>query len=83
MAWYEIVVGVLLLLLSVFIILAILVQQGRRAGIAGAISGGAETFLSKNKARTLSAKAAKFTKFAIIAFVALALIANVFSIYLR
>lgn len=82
MGWYEYLVGGLLFLASLIIILVILLQEGRRAGIAGAISGGADTFLSKNQARSANAKLARWTKYVIIAFVALVLVANVFSIYL-
>lgn len=82
MGWYEYLVGGLLFLASLIIILVILLQEGRRAGIAGAISGGADTFLSKNQARSANAKLARLTKYVIIAFVALILVANVFSIYL-
>ena len=53
MAWYEIVLGILLLLAAIVIIGVILLQEGRRQGINGAISGGADTFLSKNKARSI------------------------------
>ncbi len=82
MGWYEYLVGGLLILASLIIILVILLQEGRRAGIAGAISGGADTFLSKNQARSANAKLARWTKYVIIAFVVLTLVANVFSIYL-
>lgn len=82
MEWYEFLVGTLLALASLGIILVVLLQQGRRAGIAGAISGGADTFLSKNQARSTNAKLARMTKYIIILFIVLTLVANVFSIYL-
>ena len=34
---------------SLFLILVVLLQSGKSAGIAGAIGGGMDTFLSKNK----------------------------------
>ena len=40
------------------------------------LSGGAETFLSKGKAKTLDAKLAKATKWFALAFVLLTLILN-------
>ena len=45
---WQIIVGVLMIIVSVIIIAVVLLQQGRRTGI-GAISGGADTFFSKNK----------------------------------
>ncbi len=83
MAWYHYLLGVLVIIVSLFIIAVILLQQGHRSGINGAISGGADTFLSKTKARTLDAKLARFTKYIAIAFFVLALVANVLTIYLK
>ena len=76
MGVWEIILGVAVILVSLFIIVVILLQQGHRAGISGAISGGADTFLSKNKARTFDATLARFTKYIAILFFILALVAN-------
>ena len=73
----EIIVGSLIIILAVVIIAAILLQEGRRAGINGAISGGADTFLSKNKARSVDAFLARWTKYIAIAFMILVVIAFV------
>ena len=72
----EIIVGALVLLLSIVIIVVVLLQEGRRQGINGAISGGADTFLSKNKARTVDAFLAKWTKVIAIAFFVLVIVAS-------
>lgn len=73
----EIVFGIVVLLISIIIVGVVLLQQGHRAGINGAISGAADTFLSKTKARTADAKLARMTKFIAVAFFVLVLIANV------
>ncbi len=73
----EIIVGVLILLLAIVIIAAILLQEGRRAGINGAISGGADTFLSKNKARSVDAFLSRWTKVITIVFMVLVVLAFV------
>ena len=80
MAWYEILIGILVMIVSIAIIGAVLLQQGRRAGINGAISGGADTFLSKNKARTFDATLARWTKWIAVLFFILALVANFFAL---
>ena len=54
----------------------VLAQSGKSAGLSGTISGGAETFMSKGKAKTLDAKLAKATKWFALAFVVLTLILN-------
>ncbi|MEE1245422.1 MAG: preprotein translocase subunit SecG [Acutalibacteraceae bacterium] len=76
----EIILGILVILVSLIIIFAVLFQQGRRAGINGAISGGADTFLSKNKARTADALLARWTKYVAILFFVLAIVANIIAL---
>ena len=48
MAVHEIILGIILLLLSVAIIVLVLLQEGKSAGLSGAIAGGAETFFGKH-----------------------------------
>ena len=55
----------------------VLMQSGKSAGLSGAIAGGAETFLSKGKAKTLDAKLAKATKWFGLVFVVLTLVLTV------
>ena len=43
---------------ALFLILVVLLQSGKSAGIAGAIGGGMDTFLSKNKAKSWDARLA-------------------------
>ena len=50
-----------------------MLQSGKSAGLSGAISGAADTFLSKNKAKSVDAKLAKMTKWVAIAFMLLTL----------
>ncbi len=76
----EIILGILVILVSLVIIAAVLLQQGRRAGINGAISGGADTFLSKNKARTFDAFLSRWTKWFAILFFVLAIVANIIAL---
>ena len=76
----EIILGAVLLLVSIIIILIVVLQEGRRAGVNGVISGGADTFLSKNKARTVEAKLARSTKFFAVLFFILAIVANIIAL---
>ena len=66
-------VTVIQVLCGLFLIAVGLLQSGKSAGLAGAIAGGADTFLSKNKAKTVDAKLAKWTKWVAIAFMLLTL----------
>ena len=73
----EIILGILLIISSILIVFVVLLQEGRSAGISGAIAGGAESFLGKNKGRTIGAKLQKWTKVIAIAFFVLILAANI------
>ena len=60
--------------LCLFLIAVVLLQSGKSAGLSGAIAGGADTFLSKNKAKSLDAKLAKMTKWVAIIWIIITLI---------
>ena len=64
---------VIQVILSLAIVAVVMLQSGKSAGLSGAIAGGADTFLSKNKAKSLDAKLAKMTKWVAIAFIVLTL----------
>ena len=68
------VLTVIQVLLAIFLIAVVLLQEGKTSGLSGAISGGADTFLSKNKAKSWDAKLARWTKWVAIGFVVLTLV---------
>lgn len=72
----EIVFGIVLLLFSIAIILVVLLQEGSQKNV-GVVTGGADTFLSKNKARSVDAFLSRWTKFIAIGFFALVIVANI------
>lgn len=70
----KLVLSIILVLLDLALIAVVMLQSGKSAGLSGAIAGGADTFLSKNKAKSVDAKLAKMTKWVAIAFMVLALV---------
>ena len=78
MSWYNIIIGVVIILVSISAVIIVLMQESRTAGLSGAIAGGADTFLGKNKGRSVEDKLVKITKYLTIAFFALALISCFF-----
>ena len=62
------------LLCGLVLIAVVMLQSGKSAGLSGAISGMADTFLSKNKAKTWDAKLAKMTQWVAIVFMVLTLV---------
>ncbi len=75
MSVIEVILGVLLLLFSIAIILIVLLQQGHQSNM-GVVSGGADTFLGKTKARTIDAFLGRWTKFTAIGFFLLVIVTN-------
>ena len=61
------------LLCGLVLIAVVMLQSGKSAGLSGAIAGGADTFLSKNKAKSVDAKLAKMTKWVAILWILLTL----------
>ena len=53
MLWYEILLGIVLIVTSIALVAIVLTQEGKSAGLSGAIAGGAETFLGKKKSKTI------------------------------
>ena len=72
------IVTIIQLLCGLALIAMVLVQSGKSAGLSGTIGGVADSFLAKNKAKTLDAKLARATKwvgavFLVLTFVLLVL----------
>jgi preprotein translocase subunit SecG len=55
------IVGILLMISAIVMIVSVLMQSSERTGL-GAVSGAAETFFGKSKARGMNAKLALITK---------------------
>lgn len=64
----EFILGGILLVFSIAMIIVIILQEGNTQGL-GTITGGADTFLSKNKARSLDAFLSRWTKIFVVGFV--------------
>ena len=76
MSTLTIIFTILQVLSGLAVTVIVLMQSGKSAGLSGAISGGAEIFFSKGKAKTLDAKLAKMTKWFALVFVVLTLVLN-------
>lgn len=74
----TLVITIVQLLACVILIAVVLLQTGKTAGLSGVIGGGSDTFLSKNKSKTLDSKLARATKWVAIIFVVLTLALSIF-----
>ena len=70
----EIILVVLEVIASLALILVVLFQSGKESGLSGALAGGSDTYLSKNKMGGLDKKLAACTKWVALVWVVLTLI---------
>lgn len=63
--------GIILLIASVFLIVAVLMQHGKSHNLSGTIAGGAETFFGKSKGKTIDRTLSKLTTIVAIIFTCL------------
>lgn len=70
----QIIVSIVYFIVALALVAIVILQSGKSAGLSGAIGGGADTFLSKNKAKSVDAKLAKMTKWVAIGFMVLTLV---------
>ena len=73
----NLVITVIQVLCSLVLVAIVMLQSGKSAGLSGAISGMADTFLSKNKAKTMDAKLARATKWGGAIFLILTLVLTI------
>ncbi len=70
----ALILSIVYVILAVFLVVVVTLQSGKSNGLSGSIGGGSETFLAKNKAKSLDARLAKMTKWVAIVFVVLTLV---------
>lgn len=78
----QYIAGAVLIILAIILIVSVLLQESRSAGLSGAISGGADTFFGKSKGKTIEQKLAKITKFVAGGFFVLALAITVLFMFI-
>ena len=69
----EIVLTILEAIASVALIVIVLMQSGKEAGLSGALAGNSDTYLSKGKGKNMDQVLASATKWVALAWVILTL----------
>lgn len=78
MSVWGIVLGSLLAVVAVAIIIVIILQEGNQQGL-GVVTGAADSYFSKNKARSIDAFLSRWTKVFAAAFVIFVIALNALS----
>ena len=69
---------VLEVLVSLLMIVVVLLQSGKEAGLSGAIAGNSDSYMSKGKASSWDKKLASATKWIALAWILLTLVLSFF-----
>ena len=72
----QTIITIIQLISCVVIVTIVLLQSGKSAGLSGALAGNSESFLLRNKSKSLDARLAKMTKWVAAVFVVLTLVLN-------
>jgi len=72
-----IILKVIYVLVCIGLIAVVLVQQGKTAGLSGAISGAGESYWGKNKARSMEGGLHKLTVALAVVFLVLTMVINI------
>lgn len=78
----QIIGGVLLIISSILIIILVVLQDSKQSGL-GALSGQTDSYLSRNKGKTLESKLVLTTKIFSVVFFLLALALNLIIRYVK
>ena len=80
MSVWVIVLGILLAIVSIAIIVVIILQEGNQQGL-GVVTGAADSYFSKNKARSIDAFLSRWTKLFAAIFVVFVIALNVLAYF--
>ena len=76
MSTAQLVLTIIIFIACLFLICVVLLQSGKNSGVAGALSGGSDTFLSNHKKNTWDAQLARITKWVSFIFMAAVRVLN-------
>ena len=76
MAVLETVIMVIYAVICIALTIIVLMQEGKSAGLTGAISGVADTYWGKNKGRSMEGAMERTTKILAVLFILLSIVLN-------
>ena len=72
----RVIVTVVYVLICIGLVAVVLMQEGKSAGLSGAINGVADTYWGKNKGRSMEGALAKTTRILAALFIILSVVLN-------
>lgn len=72
----KVIVTIIYVLICIALVVVVLMQEGKSAGLSGAISGVADTYWGKNKGRSMEGALMKSTKILAGLFIVISVVLN-------
>ncbi|MDF2945072.1 MAG: hypothetical protein K0S01_3930 [Herbinix sp.] len=72
----KVIVQIVYILICIALTFVVLKQEGKTAGLSGALTGTSETYWSKNKGRSVEGTLEKITKYLAAGFIVLSVVLN-------
>lgn len=79
----QIIGGILLILSSLLLIAVVIMQESKQSGLGAMTGGSSDSYLSKNKGKTMDAKLVLITKIFSIAFFVITIALNLIIRYVK
>ena len=76
MAALRAIVTIIYVLICIALVVVVLMQEGKSAGLSGTINGVADTYWGKNKGRSMEGTLIKVTRVLAVLFVVLSVVLN-------
>jgi preprotein translocase subunit SecG len=74
MGTLELIATILLVIFELFLIVVVLLQSGKSAGLSASLGGSTETFFGKNKSRSLEGRLKRLTTISAAGFIILTIL---------
>ena len=72
----QLIITIIQLISCLIIVAAVLLQSGKSSGLSSVMGGNSDSFMARNKAKSLDARLARLTKWLAVVFVVLTLVLN-------
>jgi preprotein translocase subunit SecG len=76
MATLKVILQIIYVLVCIALVIIVLRQEGKVAGLSGALTGSSETYWAKNKGRSMEGNLERITKYLAAAFMVLSVVLN-------
>lgn len=72
----RVILTIVYVLVCIGLVVIVLMQEGKSAGLSGAINGVADTYWGKNKGRSMEGAMNKITRYLALAFIVMSVLLN-------